>query len=134
MIGVPTDAQYQQLLAFRTRLRQFDQWSREAAEAHGLTHHQHQLLLAVRGSTSADGPTVGELATALLLRRHSATELVNRTQSLGLIERARDEQDARRVHLRLTERGHDVLTALTSSHLEELRSLQPLLTLRDDET
>lgn len=132
MSNVPSDAQYQQLLAFRTRLRQFDQWSREAAEAHGLTHHQHQLLLAVRGSTSVDGPTIGEVATALLLRRHSTTELVDRTQTLGLIERERDAEDGRRVHLRLTARGHEVLTALTSIHLEELRRLRPVLTLMDE--
>ena len=46
---MPSDADYQRLLDFRTRLRRFDQWSRAAAEEHGLTHAQHQLLLAVRG-------------------------------------------------------------------------------------
>ena len=46
---MPNDEDYRALLRFRIRLRRFDQWSRGEAEAHGLTHAQHQLLLAVRG-------------------------------------------------------------------------------------
>jgi len=125
--GVPTDAQYQRLLAFRNALRRFDQWSRQAAEEHGLTHAQHQLLLAVRGSLTEGGPSVGEVAEALLVRHHTASELVDRTQHLGLVERFRSPQDARRVQLRLTRDGEHTLEALTQVHLEELERLGPLL-------
>ena len=121
---MPTDAQYRRLLAFRTALREFDQWSRRAAEEHGLTHTQHQLLLAIRGSDTPGGPTIGEVATALLIRHHSATELVDRTQHLGLVDRARASEDARRVQLRLTARGDQVLRDLTTVHLAELRRLR----------
>ena len=124
---MPTDDQYRRLLAFRTALRRFDQWSRQAAEDHGLTHAQHQLLLAVRGSVTEGGPTIGEVAEALLVRHHTATELVDRVQHLGLVERVRSSVDARRVQLSLTERGRVVLNELTSVHLEELRRLGPLL-------
>ena len=124
---MPTDRQYQRLLAFRTRLRRFDQWSREAAEAHGLTHAQHQLLLAVRGSARPGGPTIGDVAEALLVKHHTATGLVDRTQELGLLERVRDAEDSRRVHLRLTRKGNRLLGELTAVHLEELRRLGPLL-------
>lgn len=124
---MPTDAEYQQLLAFRNALRRFDQWSRRAAEEHGVSHAQHQLLLAVRGSTSEGGPTLGEIAEALLVKHHTATELVDRVQQLGLVDRVRDEADARRVRLRLTDRGQALLNDLTEVHLEELRRLSPLL-------
>lgn len=124
---MPTDAEYQQLLAFRNALRRFDQWSRRAAEEHGVSHAQHQLLLAVRGSTSDGGPTLGEVAEALLVKHHTATELVDRVQQLGLVDRIRDEADARRVRLRLTDRGQALLNDLTEVHLEELRRLSPLL-------
>lgn len=130
--SVPTDAQYQRLLAFRTALRRFDQWSRQAAEEHGLTYTQHQLLLAIRGSRTPGGPTIGEVADALFVRHHTATELTDRTQQLGLIERLRSPVDARRVQLRLTEQGHQMLGELTSVHLEELRRLAPLLAPLDD--
>ena len=124
---MPTDAQYRRLLTFRTALRQFDQWSRRAAEEHGLTHTQHQLLLAIRGSETPGGPTIGEVAAALLIRHHSATELVDRTQHLGLVDRTRAPEDARRVQLRLTARGDQVLRDLTTVHLAELRRLGQVL-------
>jgi len=124
---VATDEQYQRLLSFRTALRRFDQWSREAAEANGLTHVQHQLLLAIRGSGTAGGPTVGEVADALLVKPHTATELIDRAQELDLVRRVRDAADSRRVRLALTEHGATVLGQLTEVHVEELRRLGPML-------
>lgn len=124
---MPTDAQYRRLLAFRTALRRFDQWSREAAEAHGLTHTQHQLMLAIKGFDGPDGPTIGAVADALLIKHHTATELVNRAQEVGLVERHRDAVDSRRVRLRLTAHGDAVLRRLTAVHVEELRRLAPVL-------
>lgn len=122
-----TDEEYQRLLSFRTALRRFDQWSRDAAEAHGLTHGQHQLLLAIRGSRTRGGPTVGEIADALLIRSHTATELIDRAQELDLVRRVRDPEDSRRVRLELTAHGAEVLGALTAVHMEELRRLGPVL-------
>jgi len=124
---VPSDKEYERLLAFRTRLRRFDQWSRAAAAERGLTHAQHQLLVAVRGHSGDSGPTIGDVAEALLVKHHTASELVDRTQALGLVERYRDRDDNRRVRLRLTDRGSDVVRDLTAVHLEELRRLAPLL-------
>jgi DNA-binding MarR family transcriptional regulator len=124
---VPSDEDYERLLEFRTRLRRFDQWSRDAAGTHGLTHAQHQLLLAIRGHAGPDGPTIGDVAASLLVKHHTASELVDRTQALGLVERLRDDRDQRRVKLVLTDRGLALLRELTDVHLEELRRLAPLL-------
>src|SRR4051812_41653503 len=86
---VPTrtinDADYQQLLEFRTGLRRYLRWSEQEAEAVGLSPAQHQLLLAVRGHEGEAGPTVGDVAEHLLLRHHSAVELVNRAEAAGLV-------------------------------------------------
>ncbi|HEU4977409.1 MAG TPA: MarR family transcriptional regulator [Solirubrobacteraceae bacterium] len=119
----PTDADYARLLAFRTELRRFVRWSEGAATAHGLTPALHQLLLAVRGHDSPPGPTIGTIAEALLVRHHTAVELAQRAERAGLLERCRDEQDHRRVHLRLTERGASALEALSVLHL---RNIAPL--------
>lgn len=124
---MPTDGQYRQLLAFRTQLRRFDQWSREAAAAHGLTHAQHQLLLAVRGSATVGGPPIGEVAEALLVKPHTAGELVDRMSSAGFVERVPDQADHRKVRLRLTSEGERVLHELTAVHLAELKRLRPML-------
>jgi DNA-binding MarR family transcriptional regulator len=124
---VPSDKEYERLLAFRTRLREFDQWSRNAAASHGLTHAQHQLLLAVRGFGDPAGPTIGDVAQALLVKNHTASELVGRAEALGLLSRVRDAADQRRVRLELTDEGHAILQRLTAVHVEELRRLAPLL-------
>jgi DNA-binding MarR family transcriptional regulator len=124
---VPSDKDYERLLAFRNRLRRFDQWSRDAAGERGLTHAQHQLLLAVRGHTETGGPTIGQIAEDLLVKHHTASGLVDRTVALGLLRRVRDDADQRRVKLQLTEEGAAMLEALTDVHLEELRRLARVL-------
>jgi DNA-binding MarR family transcriptional regulator len=93
-----------------------------------LTHAQHQLLLAIRGHDDARGPTIGEVAEHLLVRHHTAVELVDRTQLLGFITRRRDRRDGRVVRLALTAKGRRKVNALSGAHVEELRELAPILT------
>jgi DNA-binding MarR family transcriptional regulator len=123
----PPELDYPALLEFRTALRRFNHWSEQQAKAVGLTHAQHQLLLAVKGHTQGQAPTIGDVADYLMLRHHSAVELVNRAQAGGLIERQRDASDGRIVRLRLTRKGEECLAQLTTLHLSELRQLGPLL-------
>ncbi len=118
-----TDADYEDLLALRTGLRRFLRWSEQQAEASGLTPAQHQLLLAIRGHSDPDGPTVGEVADYLLLRHHSAVGLVDRADAAGLVRRVRDPQDHRVVRLQLTPTGTKRLEALSELHIEELQRL-----------
>lgn len=122
-----SDRDFARLLAFRTALRRFQRWSADRAEAAGLTPAQHQLLLAVRGHGDACGPTMRELADYLLVRHHSAVELVDRTAQAGLVERARADADQRVVRVLLTDAGAAKLRELSGQHLEELRRLGPVL-------
>jgi DNA-binding MarR family transcriptional regulator len=118
-----SDDDYARLLGLRTNLRRFLHWSEERAAEAGLTSAQHQLLLAIRGSDTPHGPSVGEVAESLLLRPHSATELVDRAERAGLVARRLDPADQRVVRLALTARSRRVLEHLSMLHLEELRRL-----------
>jgi DNA-binding MarR family transcriptional regulator len=82
-----TDEDYAALLRFRVGLRRFLQWSGQQAEKVDLTPTQHQLLLAIRGHPDRRGPNVRELANYLCIRHHSAVQLIDRTEQLGLITR-----------------------------------------------
>ena len=119
-----TDRDYEHLLEFRTGLRRFLRWSEEQARTAGLTAAQHQLLLAVRGNPGPDAATVGDVAESLLLRHHSATELVDRTVAAGWLRRVRDTDDHRVVRLELTVGGRRTLARLSALHLEELTALR----------
>lgn len=123
----PTRTDFEHLLAFRSSLRRFQRWSEDQARAAGLTHVQHQLLVAVKGHPGAEPPTVGELADYLLLRHHSAVELIDRAEAAHLVARVTDGRDARLVRIRITAKGERILRELTPAHLVELHGLAAVL-------
>ena len=59
------------------------------------------------------------------LQHHSTVELVDRLEERGLVERCRDEEDQRRVLVRLTQEGEEALNNLSRHTLTELRSIGP---------
>jgi DNA-binding MarR family transcriptional regulator len=120
--SVLSDADFARLLAFRDGLRRFLHWSEDQARSSGLTGTQHQLLLAVRGHGSP--PSIRDVADHLLLRHHSAVELVDRTVRAGLLRRVEDPDDQRVVRLHLTPDGECTMEVLAAAHLEELSRLQ----------
>lgn len=112
---------YQALAQFRYQLRVFLAFSETAAERQGLTSQQHQALLGIKGFVDSGPATVGDVARFLLIRHHSAVELINRMEKGGLIKRSADPDDARRVHLRLTAKGEQKLQAISRINIGELR-------------
>jgi DNA-binding MarR family transcriptional regulator len=123
----PSRADFEHLLAFRVSLRRFQHWSEDQARAAGLTHVQHQLLVAIKGHPGDVPPAIGDLAGYLMLRHHSAVELVDRAEAAGLVRRSTDADDARVVRVRLTRRGDRLVTELTESHIAELHKLAAVL-------
>jgi DNA-binding MarR family transcriptional regulator len=122
------DAEYERLLAFRTGLRAFLKWSADQAAGVGLAPKQHQLLLAIRGHHDHDnGPTIGDVARYLLIKPHTAGELVNRSVRAGLVRKVPDPDDRRSTRLVLTARGAQKLEAITEATFEELKRLAPRL-------
>ncbi len=124
---VLTDADYRRLAELRHGLRSFLHWSAEQAKHAGLTPTQHQLLLAIRASQEEKGPTLSDIAATLLIRHHSAVELVDRAQEAGLIKRERDPDQHSMVRLGLTAHGAACLASLSELHLRELAQLAPTM-------
>jgi DNA-binding MarR family transcriptional regulator len=119
---------YQALAQFRFQLRRFLSFSETAARDAGLTPQQHQALLAIKGFSSAEPLSVGELAEFLLVRHHTAVELVDRMTRLRLLERIADEDDSRRILVKLTKKGEQKLRMLSKIHLQELQTASVALT------
>ena len=122
-----TQQDYEALAAFRHAMRRFLAFSEAAARAAGLTAQQHQAILAIKGQGPDAPMSVGDLAEHLVIRHHSAVELVDRLAGAGLVRRAEDAGDRRRVGLRLTEKAEAVLMGLSATHLGELRRSRALL-------
>ena len=116
------DEDYELVHEFRTAIRRFLKYSKTQAEEVGLTPAQHQLLLAVRGHRDAY-PTIGDIAELLLIRHHSAVELIDRAERAGLIERRRDPNDQRVVRLALSRSGASKLQRVSEANLLEIRRL-----------
>lgn len=119
----PTREDFEHLLAFRASLRRFQHWSESQAREAGVTHVQHQLLVAVKGHPDDLPPSVGDIADYLLLRHHSAVELIDRAEAAGLVVRRTDPEDARVARIELTRKGDTLVTQLTQAHLAKLHDL-----------
>jgi DNA-binding MarR family transcriptional regulator len=122
-------ADYEALAAFRYTLRRFLRSTEDNARAEGITPQQHQLLLAVKGQPGREWATISELAEALQIRHHAAVGLVDRSERVGLVQRASDLEDRRQVRVTLTLKGQRILAHLTESNRSELRTLQRALRL-----
>ena len=118
---------FEYLLRLRTGLRRFLRWSEQEAQAAGLTSAQHQLLLAIRGHPGGEPPTIGEIADYLVLRHHSAGELIDRAEAAGLVVRRPDPLNGTQVRVALTRTGMVKLKRLTQTHLAELAHLAPTM-------
>lgn len=121
------EADYRNLAMFRKTLRSFMAFSEQAARDAGLTPQQHQAILTIRGFGEEKGITIGDLANHLLLKPQTAVGLVDRLVGADLVLRVPDDNDRRRVLLRLTPRAGDVLRDLSATHLSEIRREAPTL-------
>lgn len=122
-----TIRELQDLAEFRYQIRRFLRFSEDQARAHGIEPQQHQFLLAIKGLPDGVKPTIGELASRMLIRHHSTVELVNRLTEHGMVERVAAETDHREVLVRLTNKGKALLHTLSVAHHEELRAKGPEL-------
>jgi DNA-binding MarR family transcriptional regulator len=99
---------YARAAEFRAELRRFLRTSENAARAAGITPGQHLLLLQIAGCD--DGmTTISSLVERLSLTQSAVTELVQRAEQAGLIDRAPSREDGRVTYLSLTAAGETKL-------------------------
>ena len=109
---------YQAMAAFRYGVRHYLAFAETGARSVGLTTQQHQALLAIKAQTTTRPMSIGDLAAQLLVKHHSAVELVGRLEKAGFTQRSADLLDRRKVLVTLT-------PALCRRNLNELRVIAP---------
>ena len=123
----PAEVDYAALAELRYAIRKFLAFSESTAAKAGLTAQQHQALLTIKGVGGPNGLPVGALAERLLVRKHTAVELVDRLEQATLVTRSADPADGRRVLVTLTPEGERRIAALSRAHLDEWNVMGPAL-------
>ena len=122
-----SNADFVRLAAFRHALRRFLRFSESAAARVGVTGQQYQALLSIRGGSPDGRMSINDLAAHLLIKHNSAVGLVDRLVQDDLVVREASSADRRKVQLRVTGRGHQVLSRLATVHRAELQRVGPLM-------
>lgn len=118
------DESCEALATLRRSIRTFLAFSERVSREAGIGADDYQALLTIR---SAGTLTTGQLAAQLMLKPRATLDLVERLQRTGIVERARDATDRRRVLIVLTAKGRMVSARLISRHLLEVRRNAPQL-------
>jgi len=101
------EVEYEQVLkAIRRVIRATDLHSRQVTRVSGLTSSQLILLKVVRDNNLS---TISELASNISLSQATLTSILDRLEKSGLVKRERSALDKRKVSVRLTPEGVDVL-------------------------
>ena len=121
---------YRPAAQFRAELRRFLRRSEDCSRQFGITPRQHLLLLQIGG---ADGSTttVSDLVDTLALTQSAVTELVQRAEAAGLVERAQSPTDGRVVNLSLTPLGEEKLAAVHAALGPERMQLRRMMDALD---
>jgi DNA-binding MarR family transcriptional regulator len=109
-------------------MRVFLRLSETVARDHELTPQRYLLLLMIKGAPDgSETATVSELADRLQLSQSTVTELIARSESAGLVERAGAPGDARITVVRVTDEGERRVTEAMSALGPERRRLTRVL-------
>jgi DNA-binding MarR family transcriptional regulator len=105
-----------------------------ALARHNLTLGQFDILATLRRHGPKGGLTPTELLGSVLLSSGGMTARLDKLEQGGLIARAADADDRRKVVIELTAKGKRVIDAATATRFEEAKSSLPPLSAKEMET
>lgn len=104
----PDASRHEVIMALRRIIRAIELHSHRLAKQFGLTGPQLLVLTEIAGGSAL---TSGEVARRVHLSQATVTIIVDRLVERGVVIRARDEVDKRRVSLSVTEKAQSLLGA-----------------------
>ncbi|ENY73171.1 MarR family winged helix-turn-helix transcriptional regulator [Aeromonas diversa] len=113
------------LVALRQIIRAIDLHSKRLIKEAGLTAPQ---LFLLKGVEQLGNASMRQLADHTNMSQATATTIMDRLESRGLVVRLRSDSDKRKVHASLTEAGRTILsdapTPLQESFIQRFQSLE----------
>jgi DNA-binding MarR family transcriptional regulator len=126
---LPSADDYRGAAELRGALRRFWRQSEAVMRRHGLTTQRYELLLTAKTGRDGTGrATLSELAERLALAPSSVTELVARSEALGLVRRELDPSRRRAVFVAVTAEGERRLSAAVDELAGERAALAEIVT------
>ena len=122
---------YESAAEFRAELRRFLRHSENVARENGMTPRQHLLLLQIGGAENGT-TTVSALVETLALTQSAVTELVQRAEAAGLVQRGASPSDGRVTHLTLSADGERRLRAVYDALGPERTHLRAVMDALDE--
>jgi DNA-binding MarR family transcriptional regulator len=95
------------LVSLRKIIQAISLHSKDLNRRYGLTGPQLVILNHIAGHPSL---SVTQLARSSSLSQATVTDILNRLEKRELVERMRDDLDRRRVMIRITDKGRDILS------------------------
>lgn len=115
----------QVLICLRKIMQAISLHSRSLVKQVGLTGPQ---LIFLKAVAKSEGIPVGEIAKAISLSQATVTGILERMVKRGLVSRQRSDRDKRRVLIRLTPAGEQILAQapplMQASFLKQLQHLE----------
>ncbi len=99
------------LISLRRITQAIDLHSRQLVRQHGITTPQLIILKQIEGK---DAHTVSQIAKLVSLKQATVTDILNRLERKGLVQRQKDLGDRRRVLITETDAGKKLLDAAPS--------------------
>jgi len=113
------------LVSLRRIIRATDIHSRKLGKETGLTTPQ---LVVMRAVAQQERPVATDIAHSVSLSQATVTNILNRLEHHGLIQRARSASDKRRINISLTAQGNSLLEAapqpLQENFIERFSALE----------
>jgi DNA-binding MarR family transcriptional regulator len=122
---------YRPAAQFRSELRRFLRRAEHVSRTVGITPNQYGLLLQIGGAEDGS-TTVTQLVEQLQLTQSAVTELVQRAEAAGLVDRRVSETDGRVFELSLTELGEKRLEAVHTALGPERAQLRRMVDALED--
>ena len=114
------------LISLRRIIRAMDLHSKHLVKTTGLTTAQ---LLLMQTVLRREAMTIGELANDIHLSQATVTTILDRLEARKLLVREGSKEDKRKVHIRLTDEGRQLVAhapvPLQEHFIEQFTKLQP---------
>ena len=122
-LSAPSGDELRMAAELRLAIRRFHAATERVVRESGLTYRQYLLLLVVESAPRGKPMSMGDLSSTLKLAPSSVTELLDRGEQAGVLERVGAAHDGRVSYVRATREGRRRLVKAFRALAHERRAL-----------